>query len=278
MVGKWFRAKVLGKLKGVIPEAAEVASQPSRHTGAAAESVGKTVHDGDLGGKDQIERAGSGEPAEGAPAPHDPSSSSRTAFPPGTTEQQVHDTAARLLSDRGAADIAALPVKYGLKVSSKDEDGVDLSFTSERSGTGTTVNGSVFGRREPHGKGPLHDVWGGNLYGMFTWKDPGGGAAPSWSMQLVGNREHIGRGTDRLPEQLAELAPGFDADRVRSAMTDAVKLASEHKGLKRGAGSLAVEATGEQLHVRVWKGVMEANMTPADWVLFDRTIARDDVV
>lgn len=193
-------------------------------------------------------------------------------FSPGMSAQHVHETVAGLLSDPAAAGVAALPVNYGLKASGKD--GVRLDLTTQRSAAGSVVSGWVESLRIPEG-GILHDVWGGEKFGEFEWRDPGNGTDPSWSMRLLGDRKRLGEVADSLPEQLAALAPGFGADRVRSLVTDAVQVASQHKDLKKWGGSLAAEATGEQLRVRVSKGAVPAEMIPADWVLFDRTITRD---
>ncbi|WP_159851173.1 hypothetical protein [Nocardia sp. CY41] len=282
MIGKWFGKKVAKKLADeVFPDAARAAEKPIRQVEEPlTEFARKTVTDRDLEGRHQIEQSGVGESSHATPAPLDPSPRSSADFTPGMSGQQVRETVAGLLRDHGAAgasarlpDLAALPVNYGLKASGKE--GVHLSLTTQHSGTGSIVSGSVEGfRPEVDRSGILADNWGGEQFGKFEYKDPGDGTDPSWSIQLPTDRKRIGRVADSLPDQLASLAPDFGMDRVRSTVTEAVELAAQHKELRRGA-TLAAETTAGQLRVRAWKGVLPANMTPPDWVLFDRTIARD---
>ncbi|MET9030440.1 hypothetical protein ABZW96_33190 [Nocardia sp. NPDC004168] len=276
VLGKWFRKRVVEPLsRDVIPDAAHAAEKRIRQTAETLEEFArKTMPEQDLQGRRQIEQSSLGGPPAGGHEPVDPSPRSSAVFSPGMSAQQVHETVAGLLSDRAAVGVAALPVNYGLKASGKD--GVRLDLTTQRSAAGSVVSGSVESLRIPRGgKEYCPRPGGGEKFGEFEWRDPGNGTDPSWSMRLLGDRKRLGEVADSLPEQLAALTPGFDADRVRSVVADAVQVASQHKDLKKWGGSLAAEATGEQLRVRVSKGAIPADMMSADWVLFDRTVTRD---
>ncbi|MFF7944866.1 hypothetical protein ACFZC5_34705 [Nocardia gamkensis] len=263
-----------------IPDAGRAAEIPIRQIKEPmTEYVGNTT-DRDLDARAQIARAGFGESSQGTPAPLDPSPRSVAVFSPDMSGQQIHQTVAGLLRDHGAAGtssklpgLAALPVNYGLTGSGKE--GVHLRLTKEHTDAGSVVSGWVEGVPPAVDRsGMLADNFFGEKFGEFTWKDPGDGTDPSWSMRLITNRKRIDR-ADSLPDQLASLAPDFGVDQVRSTVTDAMELASRHKALRRGYATLAAESAGEQLRVRVFRGGLPADITPPDWVLFDRTISRD---
>jgi hypothetical protein len=182
--------------------------------------------------------------------------------------QQVRDTLAGLLGDRGAADIAALPVNHGSRTSGKT--GVRLVYTPATTGNGVTVSGRVEETRIPQG-GILQDHWGGARLGEFAFNRPADGTPSSWSARFLGDRKRIGATAGHLPADLAEVASGFDADRIRSTVADAVTRMSKDKLARRG-GALDVEASGDQLTVRASAGVLPLEMTSPNSILLDSTL------
>lgn len=272
MRGKWFGKRVAEPLANkVIPDAARAAETPIRQAGHTAESAGTTIPGSDREQVPRIERSGGAvpPPAVGDAAAREERSAE---FSPTMSGQQIRDTLAGLLGDRGAADIAALPVNHGLRIAGKD--GVRLVYTPGVAGSGVTVSGRVEEIRVPEG-GILECHFGGAKIGEFAFNRPADGSASSWSARFLGDRKQIGSTAERLPADLTEVAPGFDTDQVRSTVADAVTRMSKDKLARRG-GALDVEAGGDQLTVRASAGVMPLEMTSPNWILLQTTLTRTD--
>lgn len=272
MRGKWFGKRVAEPLANkVIPDTARAAETPIRQAGHTAEAAGTTIAGSDRGQVPQIERSGGAvpPPAVGDAAAREERSAE---FSPTMSGQQIRDTLAGLLGDRGAADIAALPVNHGLGNSGKQ--GVRLVYTPAAAGSGGTVSGQVEEMRIPQG-GILEDNWGAAKLGEFTFNRPADGSASSWSARFLGDRKQIGSTAERLPADLTEVAPGFDTNQVRSTVADAVTRMSKDKLARRG-GALDVEAGGDQLTVRASAGVMPLEMTSPNLILLQTTLTRTD--
>lgn len=272
MRGKWFGKRVAQPLANkVIPDTARAAETPIRQAGQTAESAGTTIPGSDRDAVPQVEQSGGAvsPPAVGDAVTREERSAE---FSPTMSGQQIRDTLAGLLGDRGAADIAALPVNHGLRNSGKQ--GVRLVYTPAAAGSGGTISGQVEEMRIPQG-GILEDHWSAAKLGEFAFNRPTDGSASSWSARFLGDRKKIGSTAERLPAELAEVAPGFDTDQVRSTVADAVTRMSKDKLARRG-GALDVEAGGDQLTVRASAGVMPLQMTSPNLILLQTTLTRTD--
>jgi hypothetical protein len=270
--GKWFGKRVAEPLANkVIPDTARAVETPVRQAGQTAESAGTTVPGGDREGVPQIEQSGGAvsPPAVGDTVTREERSAE---FSPAMSGQQVRETLAGLLGDRGAADIAALPVNHGLRTSGKD--GVRLVYTPTAAGSGVTVSGRVEEIRVPQG-GILEDHFGGAKVGEFAFNRSADGTTSSWSARFLGDRKQIGATAERLPADLTEVAPGFDTDQVRSTVADAVTRISKDKLARRG-GALDIESGGDRLTVRASAGVLPLTMTSPNWILLHSTLTRTD--
>lgn len=273
MLGKWFRKRVAEPLvSDVIPDTARAVENPIRRAQGAADSAATAIPGGEFDGGRRLGQSVDAASPPAAEVSVTPAEHVSAEFSPAMSGSQVHATLAELLGDRGAAEIAALPVNHGLRIAGRD--GVRLFCTPATGGSGATVSGWVEEVRIPPG-GILEDTWGGARIGEFTFARPEDGTATSWSARMLGDRKQIGRTAERLPAELAGVTAGFDTEQIRSTVADAAERMSKDKTARRG-GALDIEGSGDRLTVRASAGVLSRELTAPEFVLLDSTLTRTE--